>query len=464
MAIASRRLHQETCAHWRYGFARRGEEVVQVAQYAAKDGPHIVAQKWRSRAKDFGWVGNPKGAESLYGRHLCRDGGRKVIVTEGELDALSMSQVLDLRWPVVSLSNGAGSAKRAFADNLEWLETFDEVVIMFDQDEEGAKNAQAAAAVLSPGRAKIARLPLKDASEMLVAGREKELVDASWSARPWRPDGILEGAALWERATFEADTPVIPYPWPGLNEKLRGLRRKELVTIAAGTGIGKSSFCRELAVHLIRSGEKVGIVALEENAKQTLTGMLGILTKRNYRTETVDWAALEPVWRTELADRLALLDHFGTTDSDELASRIRYLVKGLGCTFVVLDHITLAVSGDEGDSDRRAIDRTMASMRKLVEETGAGMLLVSQLKRRQGPGYETGTDPHLSDLRGSSAIEQLSDVVIALSRNQASDEADVRVFVRKNRPIGVTGLACTLEWDQETGTYREMSPFDEVPS
>lgn len=464
--IPKRRLTEDTCRHWRYGAASYQGEPVQVAQYAAREGQGIVAQKWRSQDKRFGWVGDSRAAESLYGRHLWRDNGKKLIVTEGELDALSVSQVQEHKWPVVSLSSGSGSAEDAFRANLEWLERFDEVILMFDQDEAGVKAVQAAAPVLSPGRVKVARLALKDASDMLQAGRDREIVDAIFGARAWRPDGVLEGDALWARATRDASLGSIPYPWGGLQEKLRGLRPKEIVTICGGTGIGKSTLAREIGVHLVRRGERVGWVSLEENPRQSLLGMLGILAGRHLRAEeTADWAALRPLWDEHLAGRIALLDHFGSVDSKTLLSRVRYLAKGTGCKWIVFDHISIAISGQEGDNERKDIDVLMSNLRALTEECECGLLLVSQLKRRgQGQQYEDGAMPRLSDLRGSAALEHLSDVVIAMGREQSKGENIVNLAVQKNRPIGLTGPAGTLEWNQETGTYREVTLFEEPPA
>lgn len=462
VGLPKRRLTEATCRHWRYGSAVHAGEPVQVAQYAAREGQGIVAQKWRSKDKRFGWVGDARGAESLYGRHLWRDAGRKLVVTEGELDAISVSQVQDHKWAVVSLANGSGSAEAAFRANLEWLERFDEVILMFDQDEAGEKAVQAAAPILSPGRVKVARLPLKDASDMLQAGRDREIVDAIFGARAWRPDGVLEGDALWARATRDASLGSIPYPWQGLQQKLRGLRPKEIVTICAGTGIGKSTLARELGVHLVRSGERVGWVALEENPRQSLLGMLGILAGQHLRAqETTDWAALRPLWDEHLAGRIALLDHFGSLDSKTLLSRVRYLAKGVGCRWIVFDHLTIAISGQEGENERKDIDVLMSHLRALTEECECGLILVSQLKRRgQGPQYEDGAVPRLSDLRGSAAIEQLSDVVIAAGREQSKGENMLDLHVLKNRPVGLTGPAGALEWGQETGTYREVTLFE----
>jgi len=463
-AIPARSLTAATCARYRYGWAKHRGEWVQVAQYAAKDGPEVVAQHWRSEAKNFGWVGEPKRAETLFGRHLWgRDHGKRLIITEGELDCLSVAQVLDLKWPVVSLANGAGSAESAVRANSEWLEGFEEVVLMFDMDEPGQVAAKAAAAVLPPGKAKIAILPLKDANDMLKAGRVRELVEAQWNARPWRPDGVLTGPELWARVTAPLDAGGIPFPWAGLQEKVHGLRRRELITVCAGTGIGKSTLARELAVHLIKAGEKVGVIALEESARETVLGMLGVMVGKYLRLGDPDWAALEGTWSTGLADRLAVFDHFATLDPDVLLARMRYMAVGLGCGWILLDHLTIAMSGAEDGEERQAIDRLMNRMVKLKEELGVGLIVVSQLKRPgQGVQFEDGRVPRQADLRGSSSIEQGSNVIIALSRNQTAGESQVNLTVLKNRFSGETGPAGALEWDLGEGRFREVSLFQEA--
>ena len=144
---------------------------VQVANYRSREG-NLVGQKIRYPEKRFQVRGELLG---LYGQHLWRDGGPRVIVTEGEIDALSVSQAWDNKWPVVSVPHGAGSAKKHVAQSLDWLERFESVIFMFDMDEAGRKGAAECAQLLTPGKAKIAELPLKDPSDLLTAGRSKEI-------------------------------------------------------------------------------------------------------------------------------------------------------------------------------------------------------------------------------------------------------------------------------------------------
>jgi twinkle protein len=432
---------------------------VQVANYRNPEG-QVVAQKVRFPNKEFVFLGDTKHA-GLYGQHLWRDTGKKVVVVEGEIDAISLSQMQDHKWPVVSVPNGADGAKKSIQKAIEWLEGFDEVVFMFDMDEPGQKAARECALLLTPGKAKIASLPLKDANDMLREGRVKETIDAVWGAKTYRPDGIIAGSDLWESVRREDRVPASPYPWPGVDSLTRGLRRSELVTLTAGSGIGKSAICREIAYHLLQQGETVGYIALEESTTRTALGLMGIALNKplHLNREGVDEAELRRAFdRSVGSGRCFLYDHFGSVDSDNLLSRVRYLARGCGCGWIVLDHLSIVVSGIGDGDERRLIDNTMTKLRALVQETGIGLILVSHLKRPEGnKGHEEGAQTSLAQLRGSAAIAQLSDLVIGLERNQqdAEDRHLTTVRVLKNRFSGETGVACQLIYNPETGRLAE---------
>lgn len=463
--LAKRGINEETCRLFRYGTATYRDKPCQVATYC-DDAGSPVAQKIRFPNKDFLIVGNAK-AMTLYGRHLWKDGGKMVTVVEGEVDALSLSQVQNNRWPVVSIPNGAHNAAKAFKENLDWLERFETVVIMFDSDDPGQRAAKDCAAVLSPGRAKIATLPLKDANDMLLAGKTKELIDSMWNAKTFRPDGIVSGTDLWETILNEPSVECVPYPWSGMNSMTLGLRQRELVVLCSGTGIGKSSVCRELANWLIGNNETIGYIALEESVRRTALGLMGLQINKplHITREGVDEAALREAYdRSVGSGRVFLYDHFGSIESDNLLSRIRYMVRGLGCRWIVLDHLSIVVSGLGDGDERRLIDNTMTALRSLVEELGCGMILVSHLKRPEGRGHEEGAQTSLAHLRGSAAIAQLADLVVGLERDQQDKEKrDItNVRVLKNRFTGETGLATALRYDRETGRLTETTVEDTV--
>lgn len=464
LALPKRGLTEKTCRHWGYSVATYQGVQYQVATYRDAAGTP-VAQKLRGPDKTFKVLGNGK-KMPLYGMHLWGS-GKRLIVTEGELDALSMSQLQDLKWPVVSIPNGAAGAPRSFTQHLEYFENFETVVIMFDNDAPGIAAAKACAAVLPPGKARIASLPLKDANEMLVAGRGEEAVRAFWNATPYRPDGILDSAQVLERVRSRKATQAVCYfPFTGLDEMTKGYRPGEIVTICGGSGLGKSEVVREIALTARQAGLKIGYVALEESVERTALGLVGMAMKKQIRMEAepTKVAGFQEAWDNTITDHLFLYDHFGSLDSGNLIQKLRYLRVGCGVDVIVLDHISIVVSGNDSPDERREIDKTMTALRQLSEETRVPVLLVSHLKQPTGVPLEEGGKTSLSLLRGSRAIGQLSDTVIGLERDQQDDTAkDVTTFrLLKCRWTGETGYAGKGIYSRETGRITTFIP-SEVP-
>jgi twinkle protein len=455
--LQKRGLWQKTCEHFKYGVTTFNGRPAQVAQFTNEAG-QVVAQKLRFADKSFLVLGDMKQA-LLFGQHLWKSSGKKVVITEGEIDAMSMSQVQGNSWPVVSVPNGAAGARKALEKAMNWLNQFEDVVLMFDNDDAGRAATAECVSLFKPNRCKIASLPLKDANGMLVAGRATELQSAMWNARTFRPDGIVGGDEVWELLTKKDTTRSVPYPWSRLQEMTRGLRTHEIVTICAGSGVGKSAICREIAFHLIQLGEKVGYIALEESVRRTALGILGIAMNRPIHLDI--GSDLDPKVKAEwerIRENVFFYDHFGSLETENLLNKVRYMVVALGCQWIVLDHVSIVVSGMEDGDERRNIDNLMTQLRSLVQETGCGLILVSHLKRPDGKGHEEGAVTSLSQLRGSAAIGQLSDMVIGAERNQQGDPS-VRnlTFIRelKNRWTGETGPATCLVYDKETGRLTE---------
>lgn len=455
-ALSKRGLSKETCNLWGYEVGTYKGDPVQIANYRDDTG-EIVFQKVRFANKDFLGIGNMAKA-GLYGKHLWKDGGKMVTVVEGEVDALSLSQAQANKWAVVSVPNGAQGASKAIRRNIDWLEKFETVVFMFDNDKAGQEAARECASLISPKKAKIASLPLKDANDMLVAGRSAEMLSAMWNAKSFRPDGIVAMSDLWERVSQPKEVTSFQYPFTGLNEKLLGIRKGEIVTITAGSGIGKSQICREIAHHLIQQGMRIGYIALEESVERTTLGLVGISANKLLHLTGTDITQYQNEFDA-ISPYVDLYDHWGSTDSDNLMNRIRFMVRGSECDFIVLDHISIVVSGIEDGDERRLIDNTMTRLRALVEELKCGMVLVSHLKRPpQGKGHEEGAQTSLAQLRGSAAIGQLSDIVIGAERDQQGEHPDVTTLrVLKNRFTGETGVATRLEYQRETGRLREVA-------
>jgi twinkle protein len=282
-----------------------------------------------------------------------------------------------------------------------------------------------------------------------------------WEAKIYTPDGIISGKDTWEQLIASNDKECIPYCWDGLNSKTLGLRRGEIVTFTAGTGQGKSQVCREIAHHLILQNEKVGYIALEENVQRSIRGIVSIgLSKPIHLPEVrkeIPEKDMKEAW-SSIKDNCYFYDHWGSIDSDNLLNRIKYLAHACGCHWIILDHLSIVISGNENSDERRLIDNTMTKLRSLVEELNIGILLVSHLRRLEGNRDHTdGAITSLAHLRGSAAIAQLSDIVVGLERNQQSQDNPDRVTVRvlKNRFSGDTGIATYLNYNKDTGRLTE---------
>jgi len=448
--LPKRGLSEETCRKYRVN--REGNQLY--FHYFSKDGT-CTGAKVKTPDKQFRWEGtNPDG--QLFGQQLFPSSGKRVVITEGELDALSCYQAYSGNWPMVSIPDGANSAKRAIQRQLEWLQGYEEIVLFFDADSAGRQAAKDAAGVLPPGKVKIAHLSdFKDASDALQAGKAQAIKEAIWNASAYRPDGIVEAKSLLDQILKPNDDGLHEYPYKGLQTKLHGIRAGELVTITAGSGIGKSSFCRELATHLLHNGERVGYLALEESNRRTALGLMSVAEGKPYHIGEHSRTELTDVYSRTLGHwPLYLFDGFGSFDPDVIYNRVEYLAQGLDVKIVFLDHLSILLSGLDGD-ERRVIDQTMTKLRSLVERTGISLFLVSHLRRPSGDqSHEEGARVSLGSLRGSHSIAQLSDAVIALERNQQTNSATT-VRVLKNRYSGEVGPCCDLIYDLNTCRFIE---------
>ena len=464
--LKTRGISEDICRKFGYQVGQYKGKFCHIANYKNPEG-EVVAQKLRLEGKKFSWVGDTEGI-GFFGQHTCREGGRFLIVSEGELDALSIAQAFNGKASVVSLSHGANSASKTFKKHIEFLSTFDSIVICFDDDKPGREAASECALLLEPGKAKIVTgLPNKDANECLMKGNIKELVAAIYDATVYRPDGIVSGDELIQRLLEDKEVESVPYPWQGLQDLTHGIHQHSMVVLCAGTGVGKSSVCRELAYWLIKNDKNVGYIALEESIAITVRGMIGLhLNSAPYHHKFTDEELSEAFHDANFDKKLALYDHFGSIQFENLLSKIRYMHRQMGCSHLFLDHLSIVVSGIEGDNERKLIDVAVTKLRMLVEELGITLFLVSQLKRPTGDrGYEDGMDVSINALRGSSSIAHVADQIISCSRNVTDEEHGntTSIHVLKNRHSGTVGYACKLSYDKTTGRLTEQGGVDWSP-
>lgn len=435
-------------------------------------GRKVNAEKKKER---FFGVGSLSSAE-FFGKSEVGENGKFLIVTEGEFDALAVYQmILDQgrRYRVVSVPSGANL--ETFRQNYEWLNSFEQIVLCTDQDEDGRRVANDAADLFQPGKIKIIHFSEKDANDMLLKGKQQEFWRALSNARTKTPDGIVSIRDTYDRLLNRPQINSIKYPedWEQMNEKTYGMRLSELDVWTGGTSIGKSLIAKMLLHHLYHNtSDNVGAIFLEESVEDTVEDMMGL--EAGIRFRLPDSRERFPPGSEEYNEafrkisednRLHLFDHFGSISEDsKLLNKIRFMANGLGCKYIFLDHLSIVVSefADEGE-ERTKIDSLMTKLKRLTQELNIWLGLAVHLRKATGGGrsFEEGEVPTLDDLRGSAGIKQLANSVFGVSRDLTHPDGRVRnqshLHVLKCRFTGSTGAADTLEFDPQTGRLHAVS-------
>lgn len=443
------------------------------------------AAKIRNLGKVFSTEGDFKDCV-LFGMHTLSKAGSSrgdtIIVTEGEADALAAFQMannisqsaktISKRGtpivPAISIKSGAASAERDFKNHLEFLEGFSRVFICLDSDSQGQKSVERCAKLLKPGKAFIVKLEHKDPCEYTKRGLSQEFVGHLKDAVCYTPAGICNASTNFEGLWSEQNQRSIDFPWTGLQSKTLGTRAREIVTWAAGTGVGKSSMLRELQHHYLKNTQSnIGVIALEESVDRTRRGILSVeASDRLHLNEVFKKYSKEEIKKyfdsTLGTGRVFIYDHFGSLEMEDLLNRVRYMVMGLDCQVIFIDHLSILISGLDITDERKAIDRTMTMLRQITEETGCAIHLVTHLRRLGGDrSHEEGVEVNLGHLRGSHGIAQISDTVISLERDTQSDDPvecnTTTLRVLKCRYTGDVGMCDKLFYDKSTGRLKVLT-------
>lgn len=457
IAIKDRAISSGTVNKYKVSVNTNPEsQVSHVYPYFDEDGTHVANKVRRKGEKAFYWEGDV-GRGTLFGQNLFPAGGKAITVVEGECDALAGFQLTGSRYPCVSVKS-ASEAKKNCVDSFEYLNSFEKIVICFDSDVPGQKAAQEVAQLFSPGKVHILKLEkAKDANDYLMQGMEKEFVNEWFRAPAYFPDGLLVGSdpSLLTDIVDYTEPHCIPYPWEGLNRALYGLRLSEFTLFTADTGIGKTTFMKEIEYQLLQDpelkekGYGIGFLHLEEPKRDTALGLMSIHNNKPYhlpdthktREELTD--AYNEVINT---NRIVIWDHFGSNDIDTVLSKIRHMA-ALGCRYIVIDHLSIIVSDQSGD-ERKQLDEISTKLKTLTMNLQISCICVIHINR-QGL------------VRGSAGPEQVANNVIRLERDKKETDEwrrnVTRMVVEKCRLSGRTGPAAWVYYNPITGRLEELS-------
>lgn len=487
-SLPHRRINEKTCQLYGYLSDSKSNEIEEFFDSER----NLKAQHVRTADKKFYWIGDT-GNLPFYGQHLWPTGGKRLLITEGAIDCLTMSQLFDNKYPVVSIPNGVNSTAKAIKDNYEFVSSFETIVLCFDMDEPGQRAAREAAEILPPGKVRIMTLPRKDPNEMLVNAESAQLLQAYWNAKAYSPDSILHVSQICSGESTKTNT-VYEYPWDTLTNFMIGQDSGRLNLWTSATGHGKSTIIRELVMDHLNHGRAVGAVFLEESPEQTVDDLISLklgkpvrkivsqrqlndLRKQNNK-QTLDMVEdnltdeeYKKAKEQISENNLYLYDHIGNANINNIINRLEYMAVGLDCKVIFLDHITLlgnmllSSGSDFGNDERLVLDSVMKKLRELVERTGVTMHVIAHIKKTD-KNVDEGDRINLNDLRGSGSLAQISDNVFALERNAQHPEEMIanttNIRVLKNRKGGRRGVATALWYNEQTAKLMDV-PFVITP-
>lgn len=456
-----RGLSKETIQKYKVQVGQEGDPFDAKCPRFDLNGRHVANKVRTGNGKGEGnrffFEGDKTNAEPLFGQHLFPAGGKFITITEGYEDAMAVHQMFGGRYPAVSV-DGSGSAlndcKRAF----EYLNSFETIVIAFDNDEPGRKAAKEVASCGFPlGKVKILTLRKhKDANDYLKAKESEAFTREWWQAPDYKPDGLKLGSEMWDEIIERKEHFTVTYPFPGLNKMTYGMRLSELVVVTADTGVGKTSFLKHIEHKLLtdetvkEQGYGVGFLHFEEPNGDTALGLLSIHNSVPYHLPDVerDPRELRRAYDEVLNnDRAVIWDHFGSNSVDAVINKIRHM-SALGCKYIVVDHLSIIVSDQSGD-ERKQLDEISTKIKTICMELDIAVLAVIHTNRQ-------------GQIRGTAGVEQLANIVLRLERDKTDPSEwrrDVtKLTVEKNRFCGYTGPACYLWYNAETARLTELEP------
>lgn len=454
-----RGLSAETIKKYKVDVAGNPEEAGYVAKYPRFDDKRQhVRNKVRYENKHFDFEGQPN-TLTMFGQHAFPAGCAKILtVTEGQDDAMAVYEMTGSKYPAVSI-DGAASAEKDARDNFDYLNSFEQIVVCFDNDDPGRKASIAFANVFTPGKVKIfngSEDLLKDANDYLLAKKAGVFTKDWWNAQPYTPDGLKLGSSMWEEIINRPNHFTVMYPFESMNKKTYGMRLSEVVLLTADTGVGKTSIIKEIEYALLSNedlkekGYGVGFLHLEETNADTCLGLMSIHDSKPYHLPDTprDEDDLRRAYDACInSDRVVIWDHFGSNSVDAVLDKVRHM-HALGCKYIVLDHLSIVVSDQSGD-ERKQLDEISTKLKTLCMNLNIALLAVIHTNRS-------------GSIRGSAGPEQMANIVMKLHREK--DSADdwrrniTKITVEKNRFCGRTGPGIYLFYNAIKGRLEELTP------
>ena len=461
-------------------------------------------------------------AKSLRG-YLAAIESSRIKISTGDISG----QIITL--PFVGLNVGAPNAAETVAHNEKFVKSYSKYVLALDNDHlteeerikysnnsaRGEEATNAIASYLLTDNIYRMKYPhpsndpdgYKDARDFVKAGEGKLLAELTlYCDNKYVAEKILNVGDITIQQLRKRKKDGIPLKYfPKLDAMHINPLTGELHVLCAPSGAGKSTISRMVEhdiVDYLRYGlskgryddtvtrdlaglarldgyvenERLGIIRLEEDEEESLNSHyaldLGIDPKEfcgepeKYLTEE-QHLEIHNKWADE--DKVKILDHFGSMPVDQLISKLKQMVFMYGCRWIVLDHISMLISGLRTGDERKELDIVMTELAAFCKNYNVYIFAIAHIKRKTfEPPKDKQTGEQLpfffpvrkEDLRGSASLEQLSWVVMSVEPEELPNRSRgrVRLVSLKNRRGKRLGIADTL-WMKEDGTFIDASDW-----
>jgi len=436
--------------------------------------------------KNFRSIGKIGKNSDLFGAWKQRQGGRVLVITSGEADALAGYQMMeDYRKGksgnfeptlFVSAAIGETGSHKQFQAQYDYLSLWDKIIYYPDQDSAGLAALESINTVMPKGRLFVGKLPLKDVNEMLIKGQQKQFVKSFFDAKPYTPTGVVGSSELFDAMVEASEVEKMPFPnfCGQLNDMLSGgVSLGTIGVISAFTGICKTTVVNEFVFHwLFNSPHKIALVSMEQTKAQLAELMLsrhmGVKMgkmmpeqKKAFLKDPATLAAKDKLFLTEDgSDRFLVVDD-RDMEIESMKIAIEKAIISCDCRVVVWDTISDAC-------DALAVDEQAQLMKwckSLVAMYNCSLILIAH-QRKPPAGAKDGAKGGMgteSGVQGSSTITKSATWILMAARDKTSDDPITRnttfLELTKNREASETGPAGELYYDINSHTLYDKQEW-----
>lgn len=384
---------------------RNGELVfVKYLHVQRKDGKKLILAEPGCQPVLFGWQAVP-------------DNARVLILVEGEIDCMSMWQLLQSHgYAVLSVPFGGGKAGKQ-----QWIETefpnlerFEEIILALDPDEEGQRAVEEIIKRLGRHRCRIATLPFKDANECLQQGVTYEQMTAIITNAASLDPSELKAPTVWTDAVIEefyppgGEPPGFLLPWKMRKRQVR-FQRGEVTVFTGMNGHGKTLVVLQIMISAMSQGERTCVGSFEIHPRKTLYRMVRQALGKEQPGQEEVRECLE--W---FDGKLWIFDVLGTANTSRILEVFRYAYRRYGVTSFVIDSLLkCGISPEDYVAQKRFLDQ----LNDFVNETSTHVVLIAHARKAEN---ET-TPPGKFDVKGSGDITDLASNVWSCWRNKIKE-------------------------------------------